>query len=917
MKNKNWLKKISVLAITGCMMLSFLPVSVYAEPADDIETVQKEVEIPEDAIYISDVKDMMELAEDCIDDDWSIGKTFVLSNDIDMTDAKFYGIPTFGGTFYGQGYTIYGITMEQESSVVGVFRYTQMTAVIDGLNIDATIQPEGTGKMVGGIVGCNAGTIKNCTFTGVVSGKEQVGGIAGFNKAASMIENCTANGIVSGDHYIGGITGENQGVIRQCTNAAEVNTEVQQNSIGMDMNIDINSYLSSFTSKESTEYATNIGGITGTSTGVIRECVNEGNVGYQKMGYNVGGIAGSQNGYIVDCVNYAKIEGSDGVGGIVGQFKPNIVLEFGPDPMETMENKMNSMMSSMKDMTSGFDELEFSLSDGSFDMEAEMNKISESLETLENSINLETGEVDSDLLDSVLNDFSNSFDEIYNESIELDSITESLDISSKMDNMMAQMEDMMSSMDSMGMEINIEDVSRYDKESNTIGKVAGCINYGEVAGENAVGGIAGNCDSEEMMSEEDYETNGEATMSVEGCIRLVLRECKNYGTVAASKNYAGGIAGQMVQGAILSCYNVGNMDALNADYVGNIAGNCDTYILDCYGKGILAGANYVGGIAGRGVEVFDCYAFVEIAAGTEFVGCILGSTDDLPSSNSSLISGNYYYHVGKDRGGIDGVNYKGSTERISLDDFLLLENLDDMFKGVTVRFVVEGQEDIVKTVNVGESILLDEIPVLTVEEGDMYDWVYEKPVTSETLAMDKEEEIFYISESRLSSILFDQTYVVEFEAKNMVSQGELMTEDHHSIILAVGAFDKNTTVTLSDMLSQESVVNDVEVIENWAVSISNIGVEKLHYRIPEGVDGENMLLFVKDADGNWAEREYMIEGSYIVFTFTDGETGFALAETANVAINVTVVFIVVVVIIILLILLRKRKQRVVKKENKE
>lgn len=919
MKYNKWLKKVCVLAMVGCMILSLMPVPAYAEPAND-ETVET-VAIPEDAIYLSTAEDISALAENCIDDDWSIGKTVVLSNDIDMTGVEFYGIPTFSGTFLGQGYTIRGIYMEQSASVVGVFRYTQKTAVIDNLKIDATIQPEGTSLYVGGIVGSNAGTIKNCTFTGTVSGKEQIGGIAGLNKAASVIENCTVSGVVYGNHYIGGIAGENKGVIRQCTNMAKVNTEVEHNSIGMDLNMSI----SSLTSSESMDTATNIGGIAGTSTGVIRECVNKENVGYKKMGYNVGGIVGSQNGYVVDCINYAKVEGSDGVGGIVGQFKPNIVLEFGPDPMETMQNKMDSMMNSMKDMTSGLGEFEFALDDGSVDMESELNGIKEALESLENSKDPETGEFDSDILDSVLNDFSDSFDEIYEEGMEIEDITESLDISSKMDdmkaqmeNMMSSMEDMMSSMEDMSMEISIEDVSRYDKESDTIGKVAGCINYGEVAGENAVGGIAGNCDSEMLMSEEDIETYGDTSANVSGSIRLVLRNCKNYGTIAASKDYAGGIAGQMVQGAILSCYNIGNMDALAADYVGGIAGNCDTYIVNCYSKSILAGANYVGGIAGRGVEVFNCYSFVDIAAGTEFVGSILGSTDELPGSGDSLISGNYYYHVGKDRGGIDGVNYKGATARIGLDDYLALESLDDMFKTVTVRFVVEGQEDVVKTINVGENISLDETPILTVEEGDMYDWVFVKPVTSETLGMGEEEEIFYISEERLSNILFDQTYEAEVEAKHMVVQGEEMTEDNHAIILAIGAFDKNTSIKLSDMLAQESVVNDVNVKVNWEVSISNIGVEKLHYRIPDGMDEDGILLFVKDADGNWVEREYTVEGSYIVFEFVDGEMGFALAETSNAGGNIIIIAIIAVVaIIVVVVLLRKRKQRVVKKENNE
>lgn len=902
-------KQFGSLLLMVCLLISLVPMTVYGEP----------IVFPEDTVYLATAEDLLVLAENCMDDDWSIGKTVVLQNDIDLTGVEFYGIPTFGGTFYGEGHSIKGWTVEYNRSVVGFFRYIQSKGVIDNLHIEGTIQPEGTSTTVGGIAGVNGGTIQNCSFTGTVSGNEIIGGIAGLNKASSIIENCTVNGKVYGNHYIGGIVGENKGVIRQCSNQAEINAEVDHNSLAMSLDFDINSILE----KESTDTATNIGGIAGTSTGVIRACVNHADVGYKKMGYNVGGIVGSQNGHVVDCTNYGKVEGSDGVGGIVGQFKPNIVLEFGPDPMETMQNKMNSMMNSMKnsmkEMTNSIKELEFGLSDGSFDMSAEMESMKEALGSLEDWRDPETGEFDPDMLDSLMNDFSNSFDKIYEESEEITNITDSLDISSKMENMMSEMESMMGSMSSMNMstEVDIQDISRYDRETDTVGKIAGCINYGEVAGENGVAGIAGNCDSEMMMGEDDIDSIGEESMSITGSIRLVLRDCKNFGTISANKEYIGGIAGQMAQGAILNCYNIGNLDCLTADYVGGIAGNCDTYISGCFSKSILAGADYVGGIAGCGTEVLNCYAFVDIAAGTEYVGSIIGGMEDLPSAGSSLVSENYYYHVGTDRGGIDGINYKGATGRISLEDYLLLENLDEMFKTVTVRFVVEGQEDIVKTVNIGESISLEELPVLSVEDGEMYDWVVVKPVTSKTLGMNEVEEIFYLSESSLTNILFNQVYEAEYEAKYMVSQGKDKTEDNRSIILAIGAFDKNTSVELIDMIAQENTVNEVTVKENWQVSISNIGVEKLHYRIPNDIKAENIQLFVKDASGTWTEREYIIEGSYIVFEFTDGETGFALAETSAGGTYFGVIGAAVLILVLLLIISRKRKQRVVKKGNTE
>ena len=314
----------------------------------------------------------------------------------------------------------------------------------------------------------------------------------------------------------------------------------------------------------------------------------------------------------------------------------------------------------------------------------------------------------------------------------------------------------------------------------------------------------------------------------------------------------------------------------------------------------------MGGIAGYAVEVLDSYALVDIAAYTEFAGTVVGSTENLPDVDKDLMDGNFYYIVGKDIGGIDGVSYEGITDKITLEEYLALENLDDMFKNVSVRFVAEGQDDVVMTVGLGKTIDYEDIPTLTVAETDMYDWVLEKPVTYEVLAMGEEEEVIFASDARLSNLLFDQTYEASFESKNMVSQSEKRTEDNKSIILAIGAFEKNTTVELKDVLATEAIVQGDDVFENWEVMISNRGIEKIHYRIPEGKDAEKLVLYVKSTTGTWEERNFTVEGSYMVFEFTGNDSGFALAE--KIVLNTYVMIGAAVVILGGIVLYLKKKK---------
>ena len=145
----------------------------------------------------------------------------------------------------------------------------------------------------------------------------------------------------------------------------------------------------------------------------------------------------------------------------------------------------------------------------------------------------------------------------------------------------------------------------------------------------------------------------------------------------------------------------------------------------------------------------------------------------------------------------------------------------------------------------------------------------------------------------------------------MVSQGENKTEDNKSIVLAIGAFDPNTSVTLKDMLQEENTVNETEVFENWQVTVSDIGVEKLHYRIPEGVDAKDLVLYVKDAEKVWTEREFMVEGSYIIFAFTDSDMNFALGQKAGgfFSENSAAVIAIAAGVVCILLFVSKKKKR--------
>ena len=117
--------------------------------------------------------------------------------------------------------------------VIGFFRYVQKGANVRDLVVRGRAMPSGSRTTVGGLAGSNAGTLHNCRFEGVSSGASIVGGIAGNNLVTGVIESCTTTGSVYGAHFIGGLAGQNHGIIANSTNAASVNTTVEQNDIDL------------------------------------------------------------------------------------------------------------------------------------------------------------------------------------------------------------------------------------------------------------------------------------------------------------------------------------------------------------------------------------------------------------------------------------------------------------------------------------------------------------------------------------------------------------------------------------------------------------------------------------------------------------------------------------------------------------
>ena len=328
MKKHNIIQRIVSILLAALLLLSLCPLAF----ADD------------DRVYIGTQQELVEFAERCASDTYSKGLTVLLTSDIDAGGLAI-SVPVFYGTFDGQGYHIYSLSLTDSASGYGLFSRVETGAVVRNLSVKGDVTPSGTQSQVGGIAGVNAGRIESCTFSGIVMGGDYVGGIAGQNEAGGTISDCRTSGAVRGSQFTGGIAGRNSGTLLRCTNTAAVNTAVSEDDMETDLE-NVESTLYNLLKREDvTESAvtTDTGGIAGYSNGILQSCTNTGAVGYPHVGYNVGGIAGRQNGYMASCINRGKVQGRKDVGGIVGQMAPDITLQFSSDGLEELQSELNGL----------------------------------------------------------------------------------------------------------------------------------------------------------------------------------------------------------------------------------------------------------------------------------------------------------------------------------------------------------------------------------------------------------------------------------------------------------------------------------------------------------------------------------------------------------------------------------------------
>ena len=192
----------------------------------------------------------------------------------------------------------------ERGSNQGFFRYLGNQALVSDLNISGAVAPPAHRKTSAELWDPTTEPSAAAPSWEASAARPMLGGIAGTNKSTGKIVKSTSRAVVMAVSQTGGIEGNNEGLIADSSNESSVNVDVLEPSLDLG-GID----LGTLNLAKTVINRTNMGGIAGTSTGIISGCQNLGTIGYEHSGYNVGGIAGRQNGIVTNCENRGVIYG--------------------------------------------------------------------------------------------------------------------------------------------------------------------------------------------------------------------------------------------------------------------------------------------------------------------------------------------------------------------------------------------------------------------------------------------------------------------------------------------------------------------------------------------------------------------------------------------------------------------------------
>ena len=387
-------------------------------------------------------------------------------------------------------------------------------------------------------------------------------------------------------------------------------------------------------------------------------------------------------------------------------------VQDGLDDFEDQLDSIKSAAGELKDIVEDYKDTLFDAMDESGDdISAQIDRITRELDDLSDSMKTDRDrlESDRDRLEAHLDDIHDAVDEGHSRlTDEIDDLTD---------------EDVPL----------FEDISAQN-ETPASAIVASCHNSGAVQADFQGGGIVGTIGLESSFDpDDDIVFLGENSLRMNRYVSAHVLNSKNKGRVTVQNDDAGGIAGTAWFGILQGNENYGDIETTDGDYCGGIAGESQAVVQNNYNKSILTGNSFLGGIVGKGKTVTENYSMSQLffEDGRQ-IGNLAGALYE-----NAAVHGNYY--VKNEYGAVNNVTLQSQASAVSYEDFMALQDMPAEFQKMTVTFLADGEIIRRLACGYGESIEENQIPDVpekpdcfgTWESGDLSDITWDRQVKAD------------------------------------------------------------------------------------------------------------------------------------------------------------------------------------------
>ncbi|MFI3228908.1 MAG: hypothetical protein R3Y23_01920 [Bacillota bacterium] len=676
-------------------------------------------------------------------------------------------------------------------------------------------------------------------------------------------------------HTISGITIESEGTDMALFRYLTVDATIMRLTVEVDVQPE--------GAKES------VGGLVGNNSGLVEDCEV---YGYVAATSAVGGVVGTneEGGIVSNCVNYAVVDGLYQVGGIVGQNSGSIINCVNYGSINNEDKDLNSIVI----YNGGIVGYNVGYVYGSENKGIVGNE----------KIGSYCGGVAGANFGTVA--YSGNSGTVYGETYVGGVIgnhgTISADVNAEL---IAAFTETLENM----FGVSADEVPELDAEPVADTVASYLYNTGIVTGTSQVGGIAG-------------AIFGDGTT-------YSLSSSYNAGTVTGTSTDIGGIVGRLA-GTVSEAVNVGNVYGGASVNVGGIVGNTSSGTIQYSASfGVITGAGFVGGIAGYGYDVANCYSYSMIMATGENLGSIAGYIAGTATYNYFVPTndGNY--------GGIDGINYSGKAESITIDELQSQYTLNEALVGFSADYWIVSEEKVsypqlASFFATSEYEAVDALfqEVMALYGGDSFSvefmangelveriWV----AYNGTLTLAEMPEIpvvdgYYGSWNMTEISNLTDNLIVEAEyvkALTTISSGGT-----NAVVLAEGVFHPDTQVVLTAL----TIALPSELADNYT-TYGAYKIELTLYGEVLSLEGVTFKLYVGNvtdtviaSNASASVIDTTENGNYIVFTLSDTDTIILMQEIPVNVLLENIWYIVggfvamAIIIVLIIIILRKRKQ---------